>query len=131
MLSTDQNKQLCPFFVANGYCTLGKKCKLYHNRTKYRPDDKNKNQEDEDDDEDALTEICFSFDTTGSMYSWLTEVRKSISQIVTDLFKKIPNIRISIIAHGDYCDAKMYYVLKYIDFCRDRKKIIKFVNEAG
>jgi hypothetical protein len=48
-------------------------------------------------------EIVFSFDTTGSMAACLALVRKKVSETVWRLMKDIPNIRIGIIAHGDYC----------------------------
>jgi hypothetical protein len=49
-------------------------------------------------------EVVFSFDTTGSMASCLTEVRKKVTETVARLMKDIPNMRIGIIGHGDYCD---------------------------
>ncbi|MDF5714604.1 MAG: hypothetical protein PUP93_12125 [Rhizonema sp. NSF051] len=49
-------------------------------------------------------EVVFSFDTTGSMYPCLTQVRRKIKETVTRLINEITLIRIGIIAHGDYCD---------------------------
>ena len=46
-------------------------------------------------------EVVFSFDTTGSMYPCLTQVRRKIKETVTRLLDEIPGIRIGIIAHGD------------------------------
>jgi len=45
-------------------------------------------------------EVVFSFDTTGSMFNCLTQVRKNIQESVKRLFSDIPDIRIGIIAHG-------------------------------
>ena len=45
-------------------------------------------------------DIVFSFDTTGSMYPCLGEVRKNIQKLIKRLFKDIPDIRISVVAHG-------------------------------
>lgn len=53
---------------------------------------------------DPTVEICFSFDTTGSMYPYLKEVRKNLKYLVQSLLLDMPSLRISIIAHGDYCD---------------------------
>ena len=50
-------------------------------------------------------EVIFSFDTTGSMYACLSENRRSIKEAIQRLKAEVPGIRISIIAHGDYCDA--------------------------
>eukprot|EP00484_Ammonia_sp_Unknown_P014855 CAMPEP_0197073344 /NCGR_PEP_ID=MMETSP1384-20130603/210556_1 /TAXON_ID=29189 /ORGANISM="Ammonia sp." /LENGTH=2115 /DNA_ID=CAMNT_0042512181 /DNA_START=59 /DNA_END=6403 /DNA_ORIENTATION=+ len=131
--NTNNEGGLCEFFVKNGYCTLGEKCKLTHDRTKYRVNVKEGDgKETEEEEEDGgLTEICFSFDTTGSMYGYLKEVRRSIRELISELFEKIQNIRISIIAHGDYCDAGSTYVLKSVDFTRDHKKLIEFVQNVG
>lgn len=59
-------------------------------------------------------EIVFSFDTTGSMYPCLTQVRRKIKNTVNRLLNEIPGIRIGIIAHGDYCDEKTTYITKIL-----------------
>lgn len=74
-------------------------------------------------------EVVFSFDTTGSMYPCLTQVRRDIGDMVERLFAEIPNIRIGIIAHGDYCDADIY-VTKILDITTDSDKICKFINNV-
>jgi hypothetical protein len=51
------------------------------------------------------SEIVVSFDTTGSMYPCLTQVRRNVEDTVRKLFADIPNLRIGVIAHGDYCDG--------------------------
>lgn len=75
-------------------------------------------------------DVCISFDTTGSMYPCLTQVRRSVKQIVGKLFRDIPDLRISIIAHGDYCDAGNPYVIKTNDFSRDEKEISEFISKV-
>jgi hypothetical protein len=52
-------------------------------------------------------EVVFSFDTTGSMYPCLTQVRRKIETTVSRLLNEIEGIRIGIIARGDY----------YLRFC--------------
>ena len=59
-------------------------------------------------------EVVFSFDTTGSMYPCLTQVRRHVKSTVTRLGEEIPGIRIGIIAHGDYCDKGGTYVTKHL-----------------
>ena len=76
-------------------------------------------------------EIVFSFDTTGSMYSCLEEVRKKLGEIVRELRSKIPGIKIAIFAHGDYCDAGRSYVTKHIDFKNDANSLCNFVRDVG
>lgn len=76
-------------------------------------------------------EVVVSFDTTGSMYPCLTQVRREVKETVNRLFKEIPNIRIGVIAHGDYCDAGSTYVTKQFDLSDDSKAICKFVENVG
>ena len=51
-------------------------------------------------------------------------------QVIDRLLKDIPDIRISVLAHGDYCD-KHNYVTKWVDFSNDSKALCKFVKEVG
>ena len=76
-------------------------------------------------------EIVFSFDTTGSMYKYLEEVRQRLKEMVQSLKDKIPGIRIAIYAHGDYCDAGKTYVTKYLDFSNNNNTICNFVSTVG
>ncbi|KAH9509178.1 hypothetical protein Btru_049308 [Bulinus truncatus] len=72
-------------------------------------------------------EVVFSFDTTGSMYSWLEEIRGRIQDMIQRLQADIPGIRIAVMAHGDYCDTDTY-VTKWIDFTTDVVKLCDFVR---
>lgn len=74
------------------------------------------------------TDIVISFDTTGSMYPCLSEVKRNISNITERLFKEIPLLRIAIIAHGDYCDGDD--VITQLDFTDDQTQIKSFINTA-
>lgn len=76
-------------------------------------------------------EVVFSFDTTGSMYPCLTQVRNNLKDTVKELFKDIPNIKVGVIAHGDYCDAGSTYVTKTLDLTDDPNAIVKFVDSVG
>lgn len=73
-------------------------------------------------------EVVFSFDTTGSMYPCLTQVRRNLKSTVTRLLDEIPGIRIGIIAHGDYCDAGSTYVTKHMDLSGNVDTICNFVQ---
>jgi len=77
-------------------------------------------------------DVVFSFDTTGSMYPCLAEVRRTIAATVKELFKGIPSLRVGIIAHGDYCDAppRGKYVVKMLDLTSSQNEVIRFVNEV-
>jgi len=81
----------------------------------------------------SKVEIVFSFDTTGSMASCLQQVRDKVSETVSRLIKDIKDIRIGIIAHGDYCDDvdNNYYCIKKVDLSNDVEKICQFVRSVG
>jgi hypothetical protein len=79
---------------------------------------------------DNAIEVVFSFDTTGSMYPCLTQVRRKLEATVSRLMKEIPGMRIGVIAHGDYCDARSTYVTKALDLTEDRDKICRFVERV-
>jgi hypothetical protein len=64
-----------------------------------------------------------SFDTTGSMASCIEEVREKVGHLVTRMFGKVPNLRVGIIAHGDYCDAGHTYVTKMLDLTNNASRI--------
>lgn len=73
-------------------------------------------------------DVVFTFDTTGSMYPCLTQVRRNVKQTVKRLFAEIPGLRVGVIAHGDYCDAHDTYVTKALDLTTDEDKVVQFVE---
>jgi len=75
-------------------------------------------------------EIVFSFDTTGSMSGYIEAVKKHLKEITKELFQNIPNLRIGIIAHGDYCDEKTYYLIKELPFTKSHKTVEDFLNKC-
>ena len=79
----------------------------------------------------SIVDVVFSFDTTGSMYACLAEVRRGIKEAIRRLKAEVPNIRIAIIAHGDYCDARFSYVTKMVGFTEDENLLCNFVQTVG
>jgi hypothetical protein len=79
-----------------------------------------------------MSDVVFSFDTTGSMAACLAQVRKNVQSTIKTLFRDVPNLRVGIIAHGDYCDAPPDgpYVIRMLDLTTDQKEILKFVGET-
>jgi hypothetical protein len=71
-------------------------------------------------------DLCISFDDTGSMSSVRKLVRQNVNSLVKNLFGTIPNLRVSLIIHNDYCDAPNHIYTQ--DFTTDLSKIEKFVN---
>lgn len=80
---------------------------------------------------DNRVELVVSFDTTGSMYPCLTQVRRKISETVKRLAKDIPGMRFGVLAHGDYCDAGSTYVTKALDLTDDGAAVVRFVENVG
>ncbi|KAL8586202.1 hypothetical protein ACOMHN_021469 [Nucella lapillus] len=72
-------------------------------------------------------DVVFSFDTTGSMYSCLDQVRSKLKECCTRLIQDIRNIRIGIMAHGDYCDED---VIRSVDLTSDVQALLDFVTNA-
>lgn len=75
-------------------------------------------------------DLYVSFDTTGSMYPCLTEVRRRVSETATRLLRDIPELKIGIVAHGDYCDESRNYVTKHLKLTNDVNAITHFVNNV-
>lgn len=74
-------------------------------------------------------EVVFSFDTTGSMAPCLRQVRGKIEGALAPLFKEIADLRIGLVAHGDYCDARTY-VTKWQHLTNNLHDLSKFVMET-
>lgn len=85
-------------------------------------------------EETKPTDYVIAFDTTGSMSSYIRSVKDHVVQLVEDLFSKTEDLRIKIVAFGDYCDmktntefGKAYQVL---ELTNDKNALIKFVRDA-
>lgn len=83
-------------------------------------------------------DVVISFDTTGSMYPCLTQVRASIVTLLKNIFEAVPDARIGIIAHGDYGDSESLYsppsyVTKEFPLLNlnHTDALIQFVNSVG
>ena len=64
------------------------------------------------------------------MYPCLTQVRRRINELIDRLFREIPNLRVGIIAHGDYCDRNSNYVIKTLELTNDRNRLYRFVSNV-
>ena len=49
-------------------------------------------------------DMVIAFDTTGSMAQYIGAVRKEVSELIPQLFKDNDDLRLGIVAFGDYCD---------------------------
>lgn len=77
---------------------------------------------------ESCAEIVFSFDCTGSMSPCIADVRSQLREMIVRMSKDIPNLRIGIIAHGDYCDGPN--CIHTLDLTSDHDKVIEFVNST-
>ena len=82
----------------------------------------------------GVLDMVIAFDTTGSMAAYIGAVRKEVSELVPRLFKDNENLRLGIVAFGDYCDMKS--ALEFGDAYQclmptaNENDIIKFVRET-
>lgn len=51
-------------------------------------------------------DMVIAFDTTGSMSAYIEAVRKEVSELIPRLFKDNEDLRLGIVAFGDYCDME-------------------------
>jgi hypothetical protein len=72
--------------------------------------------------------VCLSFDTTGSMQPCIQQVRQKLRDLVESMTADLPGIKIGLIAHGDYCDGDN--CIRSLDLTDNLERIMKFINEA-
>lgn len=51
-------------------------------------------------------DMVIAFDTTGSMAAYIGAVRKEVATLIPELFADNDDLRLGIVAFGDYCDMK-------------------------
>lgn len=83
---------------------------------------------------DGMLDMVIAFDTTGSMSSYIGAVKEHVKVLVPKLFKQNPDLRIGVVAFGDYCDmpskdefGKAYQVCELTD---NENKLIEFITNA-
>lgn len=83
---------------------------------------------------DGMLDMVIAFDTTGSMSRYIDAVKEHVKTLIPKLFKQNPDLRIGIVAFGDYCDmpskyefGRAYQVCKLTD---DENKLMKFILNA-
>lgn len=82
----------------------------------------------------GVFDMVIAFDTTGSMAAYIDAVRREVSELIPRLFKDNDNLRLGIVAFGDYCDMNSatdfgdaYQCLMPTD---NENDIIKFIRES-
>lgn len=79
-------------------------------------------------------DMVIAFDTTGSMASYIDAVRKEVSELIPRLFKDNEDLRLGIVAFGDYCDmtsadefGKAYQCIMPT---ADENGLVKFIRDS-
>lgn len=79
-------------------------------------------------------DMVIAFDTTGSMAEYIEAVRKEVMDLIPNLFKTNEDLRLGIVAFGDYCDMKNAYEFGDAYQClmptNSEKKLIDFVRKS-
>jgi hypothetical protein len=73
-------------------------------------------------------DLVLSFDTTGSMSSAIEDVRKNVVKFCEHLSGMDLDLRVSVIAHGDYGDGLNTY--QVLPFSSDSARVAAFVRTA-
>lgn len=131
------SKELRSFMKRNKVARLAyAKKKGYSSWEAYRDFLKGVSAIDEKVSSEELTDMVIAFDTTGSMRSFIDDVKKHVKELVPKLFKQNPNLKISIVAFGDYCDMKNIRQMEFgnayqvLGLTNDENKIIDFITNA-
>lgn len=79
-------------------------------------------------------DMVIAFDTTGSMAAYIDAVRHEVADLIPTLFADNPDLRLGIVAFGDYCDmtnaqefGDAYQCLMPTD---NENDIIRFIRES-
>ena len=79
-------------------------------------------------------DMVIAFDTTGSMAAYIDDVRHQVAEMIPRIFKDNEDLRLGIVAFGDYCDMEnrdtfgdAYQCIPLTD---NENDIIKFVKES-
>lgn len=72
--------------------------------------------------------ILFAFDTTGSMSPCIADVRTKLKMLASEMMDDIPDLKIAVISHGDYCDG--VHCIKTLDFTNDLDEILTFLHNS-
>lgn len=79
-------------------------------------------------------DMVIAFDTTGSMAQYIGAVRKEVATLIPELFKDNDDLRLGIVAFGDYCDMENAQTFGDAYQCQpltnNENDLVKFVMES-
>lgn len=83
---------------------------------------------------DGMLDLVIAFDVTGSMWSYIDSVKKYVKELVPTLFNANPNLRMGIVAFGDYCDMSSSRIFNKAYQCLEptnhQDRIVNFIMGA-
>ena len=74
-----------------------------------------------------MVDVAICFDTTASMYPALAQLRGKIKYLAEKLHTNVPDLRLAIIGHGDYCTSRIY-VTRHLDFTTNKEAVCHFID---
>jgi von Willebrand factor type A domain len=79
---------------------------------------------------ESSLDVVFLIDTTGSMESYIHEVRDNILKIMEDIFEYSQGVRMGIIAYKDhgYEGEDEFYLTKILPLTFDKKEMVEFLR---
>ena len=84
--------------------------------------------------EQDMLDYVIAFDTTGSMAAYINQVKKHVEQLIPQMFSQDIDLRMKIVAFGDYCDMKSKNVFgnayQESPFTNVQQSLIDFVQNA-
>lgn len=79
-------------------------------------------------------DMVIAFDTTGSMAAYIEAVRAEVAELIPNLFKANEDLRLGIVAFGDYCDMVNAHefgnAYQCLPLTNNENDIVKFVRES-
>ncbi len=79
-------------------------------------------------------DMVIAFDTTGSMAEYIDAVRSEVSNLIPSLFRDNDDLRLGIVAFGDYCDMEAPGVFgkafQSIAPTNNENELIRFIKES-
>lgn len=84
---------------------------------------------------DVVLDYVIAFDTTGSMRSYIDNVKTYVKELIPKLLSSSKNLKIKVVAFGDYIDMTNYpddFGIAYqtIELTNNEKDLINFINNA-
>lgn len=78
--------------------------------------------------------MVIAFDITGSMAAYIDDVRKQVAELIPRLFKDNDDLRLGVVAFGDYCDMESKYefgaAYQCLPLTNNANDIISFIKQS-